>query len=119
VSEAAFEADAVAVAIWKLITTDTSSDGFEGTATVLLEEINNKVSEVTRKSKYWPQNAAQLGNRSARGTVAEGQGLHRRAPAQRRTRHHHHPTEELGEHLLKRRSRKKISNQSPTPISLE
>lgn len=75
---------------------------------MLLEEINNKVSEVTRKSKYWPQNAAQLGNRSARGTVAEGQGLHRRAPAQRRARHHHHPTEELGEHLLKRRSRKNL-----------
>ena len=70
VSEAAFEADAVAVAIWKLITTTTDNTnndtGFEGTATLLLEVINGLVSEGTRKSKYWPQNAAQLGNRVAR-----------------------------------------------------
>jgi hypothetical protein len=66
VSEAAFEADAVVVAIWKLVTT-VKVEGFEDTATVLLEAINPLVSEATRKSKYWPQNAAQLGNRVARG----------------------------------------------------
>jgi len=65
VIEAAFEADAVAVAIWKLITTDA---GFEGTATELLTAINNIVPETTRKSRYWPENAAQLGNRVARAT---------------------------------------------------
>jgi putative DNA primase/helicase len=65
VSEATFEADEVAVVIWKLITTERA-DGFEGTATELLEAINNQVSEATRKKKYWPQNPAQLGNRVAR-----------------------------------------------------
>jgi putative DNA primase/helicase len=65
VSEAAFEADPVAVAIWKLITTE-KIDGFEGTATTLLDAINNYASEGIKKSKYWPQNPAQLGNRVAR-----------------------------------------------------
>jgi len=65
VSEAAFEADTVAMAIWKLITTDIA-DGFEGTATALLEAINPLVSEAARKSKWWPQTPAQLGNRVAR-----------------------------------------------------
>jgi hypothetical protein len=66
VVEAAFEADAVAVAIWKLITTDRS--GFEGTPTELLTAINAIVSEAVRKSRYWPENATQLGNRLARAT---------------------------------------------------
>jgi putative DNA primase/helicase len=65
VSEATFEADEVAVVIWKLITAEPA-DGFEGTATELLDAINNQVSEATRKKKYWPQNPAQLGNRVAR-----------------------------------------------------
>jgi hypothetical protein len=67
VVEAAFEADAVAVAIWKMITTDRP-EGFQGTATELLTAINNIVPEMTRKSRYWPENAAQLGNRIARAT---------------------------------------------------
>jgi hypothetical protein len=67
VSDAAFEADAVAVAIDKLITTERP-EGFQGTPTELLSAINNVVPETTRKSKYWPQNAAQLGNRVARAT---------------------------------------------------
>ena len=67
VVEAAFEADAVAVAIWKMITTDRP-EGFQGTATELLTAINNIVPETTRKSRYWPENAAQLGNRIARAT---------------------------------------------------
>ena len=65
VTEATFEADGVAVAIWKLLTTE-KVDGFEGTATVLLDAINNYASEGTKKGKYWPQNAAQLGNRVMR-----------------------------------------------------
>jgi putative DNA primase/helicase len=60
VSEAAFEADSVAVAIDKVISTERP-EGFHGTATELLSAINNMVPETTRKSKYWPQNAAQLG----------------------------------------------------------
>ena len=67
VVEAAFEADAVAVAIWKLITTDVP-EGFQGTATELLTAINNIASESTRKSRYWPENAAQLGNKVASAT---------------------------------------------------
>jgi len=67
VSEAAFEADSIAVAIWNLITTD-QPNGFEGTPTALLEAINARTSEITRRSKYWPQTAAQLGNRVARAT---------------------------------------------------
>jgi putative DNA primase/helicase len=65
--EGAFEADAVAVAIWNLITTD-QQDGFEGTPTELLAAINAITSESTRKTRYWPENAAQLGNRVARAT---------------------------------------------------
>jgi hypothetical protein len=40
--------------------------GFEGTATELLSALNSIVPEGTRKSKFWPQNAAQLGNRVSR-----------------------------------------------------
>ena len=46
VVEAAFEADAVAVAIWKLITTDRSLSGFEGTATELLDRHQRIASEI-------------------------------------------------------------------------
>ena len=67
VVEASFEADAVAIAIWKLITdTAATVNGFEGSATELLEAINLQVPEATRKSKYWPQTPSQLGNRVAR-----------------------------------------------------
>ncbi len=82
VSEAAFEADAVAVAIWKLITTNTdTTDGFEGTATELLEAISNSVTDGIRKSKYWPQSPAQLGNRVMRAAPllkAKGCAVERR-----------------------------------------
>jgi hypothetical protein len=67
VSEAAFEADAVAVAIDKLISSK-GTEGFEGTPTELLSAINNMVEETVRKSKYWPQDAARLGNRFAKAT---------------------------------------------------
>jgi Bifunctional DNA primase/polymerase, N-terminal len=65
VSEAAFEADAVAVAIDKLIRTERP-EGFQGTPTELLNAINNVVSETTRKARFWPQDAARLGNRVSR-----------------------------------------------------
>jgi Bifunctional DNA primase/polymerase, N-terminal len=65
VAETAFEADAVAVAIDKLINPELP-EGFQGTATELLNALNNVVTESTRKSKYWPQDAARLGNRVSR-----------------------------------------------------
>jgi putative DNA primase/helicase len=67
VTEATFEADGIAVAIWKLVTaTADRKNGFEGTAAELLEAINAQASEAAKKGKYWPQNAAQLGNRVLR-----------------------------------------------------
>jgi putative DNA primase/helicase len=66
VTEATFEADNIAVAIWKLVTTDERKVGFEGTATELLDAINSQATEVDKKGKYWPQSAAQLGNRVLR-----------------------------------------------------
>ena len=81
VSEASFEADSVAVAIDKLCSTTDWLEGFQGTATELLFAINNLTSETTRKSNYWPQTAAQLGNRVARATPllrAKGHTVERR-----------------------------------------
>jgi putative DNA primase/helicase len=67
VVEATFEADVVAVAIWKLITTDRP-EGFDGTPQDLLTAINAIVPESTRKTRSWPENPAQFGNRVARAT---------------------------------------------------
>lgn len=64
-SAAAFEADSIAVIIWELLRADLV-DGFEGTATELLALVNAGASDGQRKSKYWPQSAAQFGNRLAR-----------------------------------------------------
>jgi hypothetical protein len=85
VSEAAFEADAVAVAIWNMLR--TKPETFEGTPTALLEEINNYATEATRRFKYWPQSAAQLGNRLARATpllIAKGCIVERRHSGERK-----------------------------------
>jgi putative DNA primase/helicase len=69
VSEATFEADSIAVAIWSLITIgEKYKAGFEGTATELLEAINSHATEATKKGKYWPATAAQLGNRVVRAS---------------------------------------------------
>jgi hypothetical protein len=65
VTEATFQADGVAVAIWRLVTTDRKG-GFEGTASELLEAINAQASDAAKGGKYWPQNAAQLGHRVLR-----------------------------------------------------
>ena len=84
VSEAAFEADNVAVAIWKML--QTKPDGFEGTPTALLEEINNFATETTKRSKYWPQMPSQMGNRLDRATPllrAKGCVIQRRHSGQR------------------------------------
>jgi putative DNA primase/helicase len=66
VTESTFEADSIAVAIWRLVTTGERNNGFEGTAAELLEAISSQASETAKKGKYWPQNAAQLGNRVLR-----------------------------------------------------
>jgi putative DNA primase/helicase len=85
VADAAFEADSVAVAIDNLITTERP-DGFGGTATDLLAAINNMVPEGIPKSKYWPQTAAQLGNRFVRAMPllkARGYAVERRHSGER------------------------------------
>jgi putative DNA primase/helicase len=67
VVEATFEADPSAVGIWRLIMTNEKyKERFEGTAAELLEAINSQVAEPVKHNKYWPQNAAQLGNRVLR-----------------------------------------------------
>jgi hypothetical protein len=66
VADAAFEADAIAVAIQKLVT--LRGGRFEDTPTVLLASLNDVVEETIRKSKYWPANATQLGSRVTRAT---------------------------------------------------
>ncbi len=84
VVEAAFDADAVAVAIWKLLA--DRPEGFVGTATELLAAINALVPEPTRKSRFWPENAAQLGNRLARAVPllkARGCAIERRHSGER------------------------------------
>jgi putative DNA primase/helicase len=65
VSESAFEADVVAVAIHNFVKAERTH-GFEGTATELLKEINNWTTDNIRGSRSWPQNPSQLGNRLAR-----------------------------------------------------
>jgi hypothetical protein len=84
VSEAAFEADNVAVAIWKML--QTKPEGFEGTPTALLEELKNFATETTMRSKYWPQMPSQMGNRLDRATPllrAKGCVIQRRHSGQR------------------------------------
>jgi putative DNA primase/helicase len=62
VSETAFEADSVAVAVRNFVATD-HPEGWEGTPTELLGELNNRVPEGVRKSRSWPMTAQALGNR--------------------------------------------------------
>jgi hypothetical protein len=62
VAETAFEADSVAVAIKNFVTTE-KPDGWEGTSTELLAEINNRTAEGIRKTRSWPMTPQALGNR--------------------------------------------------------
>ena len=57
------ESDCVAVAIKEFL---EHQDSFEGTATKLLSELEEHVSEKVQKSKAWPQNARAFGNRLTR-----------------------------------------------------
>ena len=70
VTELAFEADTVAVAVVKVVT-----ERFEDTSSVLLDLLNNHTPESVRKSRSWPQNPSQLGSRISRAKpllVAKG-----------------------------------------------
>ena len=62
VTESAFEADPVAVAIRDYVSVD-HPDGWTGTATELLNVINGRVSDGMRRSRIWPDTAQRLGNR--------------------------------------------------------
>ena len=52
--DAVFESDPVAVAIDKLIRNRTGGRSWEGTATMLLGELNELVPEDVRRSRFWP-----------------------------------------------------------------
>jgi hypothetical protein len=66
VMRGALEADSVGMAIDQL--NPGCAEVFEGTPAELLAAINAIVPESTRRSKYWPQNPAQMGNRLKRAT---------------------------------------------------
>ena len=67
VSESAFEADAVAVAIADFVgALHPAPAGWEGTATDLLNAINERTPETTRKQRSWPFNGQGLGTRMDR-----------------------------------------------------
>jgi putative DNA primase/helicase len=79
-TESTFEADTVATAIWKMLTLK-HVDGFNGTATELLSEINEWAPEGTKRLKSWPQTPAQLGNAVSRAAPllkAKGCAVERR-----------------------------------------
>jgi putative DNA primase/helicase len=65
VSDNAFEADSVAVAVHDFVAKDHPT-GWEGTASELLTAINSCVSESTRKARSWPATPQGLGNRIER-----------------------------------------------------
>jgi putative DNA primase/helicase len=75
VSETAFEADSVAVAITNFIVTE-KSDGWEGTPTELLGELNNRTADGIRKARSWPLTPQALGNRVDRiAPLLRGKGF--------------------------------------------
>ncbi|WP_296591848.1 DUF6371 domain-containing protein [Roseibium sp.] len=57
-----FESDPVAVAIVKFVTTQHPKNGWEGTATELLEALNQIVSDDMRRSRFWPSKVNAMGN---------------------------------------------------------
>jgi putative DNA primase/helicase len=75
VSETAFEADSVAVAITNFIVTE-KSEGWEGTPTELLSELNNRTADGIRKARSWPLTPQALGNRVDRiAPLLRGKGF--------------------------------------------
>src|SRR6266568_3991260 len=62
VTDEAFEADPVAVAIADFVRAEHPT-GWTGTATELLAALGNRVPEPIRKSRYWPSTIHGLGQR--------------------------------------------------------
>lgn len=62
VSESAFEADPVAMAIKAFVEAE-HPHGWHGTPSALLEALNNRTPEGLRKTKVWPMHPQALGNR--------------------------------------------------------
>ena len=76
VTDSTFEADPVAVAIRDFILTVHPQDGWSGSATELLTQLNERVSEGVRRSKLWPMSAQALGNRIERiAPLLRGKGF--------------------------------------------
>ena len=74
VSDSAFEADAVAIAIRDLMA--ERDDAWEGTPTELLNALFNYASESARKMRTWPATAQGLGSRLDRvAPLLRGQGI--------------------------------------------
>lgn len=75
VSDTAFEADPVAVAILAYVW--PRPFGFEGTATELLAGLNDVAAEPVRRLRSWPLTAQSLGNRLERcAPLLRTKGLH-------------------------------------------
>lgn len=75
ISDSAFEADPVAVAIRDFVIAECP-EGYTGTATALLNALNGRVAEGMRKSRLWPGHAQALGNRIERiAPLLRGKGF--------------------------------------------
>lgn len=76
VAQTTFEADPVAVALGALATA-SGRDGWHGTATELLERLNDTASDVARRTRSWPATAQGLGNRIDRiAPLLRSRGIH-------------------------------------------
>ncbi len=64
ISAGAFEADPLAGIVKKVM--DERPHGWEGTATQLLQLVNDAVPESQRKSRFWPSSASAMGSRLRR-----------------------------------------------------
>jgi hypothetical protein len=76
VAQNTFEADPVAVALADIARAN-GRDGWHGTATELLERLNDTASEVARRARSWPATAQGLGNRIDRvAPLLRSRGVH-------------------------------------------
>lgn len=76
VAQTTFEADPVAVALGALANA-SGRDGWHGTATELLERLNDTASDVARRTRSWPATAQGLGNRIDRiAPLLRSRGIH-------------------------------------------
>jgi hypothetical protein len=87
--ELGIESDAVAFTVCELL--KHKPDGFEGTMTELLDELEDHASDKMRNAKTWPGSARSLSNRLRRSSTALRQvginvDLDRRASDRNRTR---------------------------------